>query len=79
MVDLLTVVPIWATINTVPIGYSEIKSTRDGFKYLLFGLNTTRILRALRIHKKLTTIVDEVQRSLGEMILTVCVLMMFSK
>lgn len=79
MVDLLTVVPIWITINSEPVKYSEIHTFNDTLLYILFFLNTTRVLRSLRIYKKLNTITDEVQRSLGEMVLTVVVLILFSE
>lgn len=79
MVDLLTIIPLSVTSNRSPILYSEVKSFDDALTYLMFGLNTTRILRALRIHRKLVTLTDEVKRSLGEMILTVFVMLMFSK
>ena len=79
MVDLLTVIPIWITSSRDPIHYDEIKGYDDFITYLLFGLNTTRILRALRIHKKLMLVEDEVQRVLGNIILTILVMLLFGK
>ena len=43
------------------------------------GANTTRILRALRIHKKLMLVENEVSRALGNMILAVMVMLLFGK
>lgn len=77
MVDLLTVIPIWITFNSKQVTYPEVKSFHDMFLYFLFGLNTTRILRALRIHKKLMFVEDEVARALGNIILTVVVMLLF--
>jgi len=77
MVDLLTVIPIWITFNSKQITYPEVKQLDDAFLYFLFGLNTTRILRALRIHKKLMFVEDEVARALGNIILTVVVMLLF--
>ena len=79
MVDLLTVVPIWVTINQDPIPYNDIHTSYDGFLYLMFGLNTTRVLRSLRIHKRLMLSADEVHRSVGTMALSILAMLMFSK
>jgi hypothetical protein len=79
MVDLLTVIPIWITLDKEEVAFPDIHSWDDAFVYILFGLNTTRVLRVLRVHKKLNQFTDEVRRSLGEMILTVLVLLLFSK
>ena len=79
MVDLLTVIPIWITTTRKPIAFNQIQNFNDFFTYLLFGLNTTRILRALRIHKKLMHVEDEVQRAIGNMILTILVMLLFGK
>lgn len=79
MVDLCTVVPIVVTFNTPLVQYSQINSVYDAFVFFLYALTTTRILRALRIHKKLLLIEDEVKRSLGEMLLTLFCMILFSK
>lgn len=79
MVDLLTVIPIWITSTRQPVNFNSINGLDDFFTYLLFGLNTTRILRALRIHKKLMFVEDEVQRALGNMILTILVMILFGR
>lgn len=80
MVDLLTVIPIWARflVSSVPT-YSSINSLTDAIVYTLYGLNTTRVLRALRIRKKLLLIEDAVDRCLGDMALTISVMILFSK
>ena len=79
MVDLCTVVPIWVTFNTPQPLYSEINGFRDTAVYILYGFHTTRILRALRIHKKLLLVEDEVSRSFGDMLLTLFCMILFSK
>lgn len=80
MVDLLTVIPIWVTalVEGCP-HYSNILSVQTAVLYVLCGLNTTRILRALRIHKQLIAIEDAVERAMGVMALTVVVMLLFSK
>jgi len=82
MVDILTVIPIWVTNGSrrVPL-FSE--TVQDGTAidiiiYILFGLSTTRILRSLRIHKLFVYIHDPVQQSLGELALTLSVMILFN-
>lgn len=77
MVDLLTVVPIWITSGFQPIPYNELESSFDIILYLLYFLNTTRILRALRLHRKIMSIEDEVERATANMILNVLVMLLF--
>ena len=77
MVDVLTVIPIWVTSNrTVPI-YDDVNSVEDGIMYMLFLLDTTRILRALRINRKLSTVKDAVNRCMGEISLAITVMILF--
>lgn len=78
MVDLFTVIPIWVTFNKSAPRFSDIHDFNMAIVYILFGLSTTRILRALRIHKKLILMEDEVRRRLGEMVLTITVMILFS-
>jgi voltage-gated potassium channel len=77
MVDLLTVVPIWITSGFQPVAYDEINSLFDFVLYMLYLLNTTRILRALRLHKKIMLIEDEVDQATANMILSVLVMLLF--
>ena len=79
MVDLLTVVPIWITLNQKPVVFSNIKTFHDVVLYLMFGLSTTRVLRSLRIHRHIMLSTDEVHRSVGTLALSVCAMLMFSK
>ena len=79
MVDLLTVIPIWVTYQKKCPDIDNITSFGDGILYIMFGLTTTRILRALRIWKKLTTIEDAVDRCLGQIGLSIGVMILFSK
>lgn len=78
MVDLLTVVPIWVSRATHCFSYDSIQNFRDFVVYIVCGMGTTRILRALRIRKKLVAIEDEVQRTLGEMALAISVMLLFN-
>lgn len=77
MVDLLTVIPIWVTANKVAPAVEDVSTISEAVLYILFGLNTTRILRALRIRKKLSNIDDAVNRYLAEMTLAIIVMILF--
>jgi hypothetical protein len=83
MVDLMTVIPIFTTVNeSCP---SHMKNAFDySFQqivfYILCGMNTTRILRALRIHRPIEEYVDDdVQKCLSHMALNIVVMILFSK
>jgi len=78
MIDLLTVVPIWVTIVYVCPLYSSVYTAADAGLYFLCGLSTTRILRALRIRRYLLLVENEVSRFLGEMCLTLIVMILFN-
>ena len=79
MVDFATVVPIWLTyfVYTKTVEFTEIKSFSDGFSYFLRGMYTLRILRALRVHRKLIFIEDEVRRFLSQMALSILTMILF--
>ena len=77
MVDLFTVIPIWVTAGQTCPTYNDISSFGDGVLYLMFLLNTTQILRALRIRRKLVTIEDPVDRCIGEICLTITITILF--
>ena len=77
MVDILTVIPIWATINQTEPIVDEVYTATDGVMYILFLMNTTRVLRALRINRKLSNIKDAVNRSMGDIILVVIMMILF--
>ena len=51
--------------------------TQDVF-YILCGLNTTRILRALKFQYRFEMIEDEVQRFLAKMTLNIVIMILFS-
>jgi hypothetical protein len=78
MVDLMTVIPIWVQQITPCVAYPDIINTKDGIVYILCALTTTRVLRALRIRKRLMLIEDEVDRCLGEMALTLVIMILFN-
>lgn len=79
MVDLLTVIPIYATYNAKRPHYNDVNSVTLVLMYIFFGLNTTRILRALRIRKYLLVIEDAVERCLGDISLLITVMLLFSE
>jgi hypothetical protein len=82
MVDLMTVIPIFTTYNQHCLYYSMNEYTYTFNQlvfYVLCGLNTTRILRALRVHRVLEYIEDEVQKCLAHMTTNIVVMILFSK
>ena len=77
LVDLMTVIPKFSLLgSTCPLA---VNSATDFVLYVLCMMQATRILRALRIRRRLLQIEDEVQRYVGEMILLVVVMILFSK
>jgi hypothetical protein len=59
------------------VEYGFVKSPLDVLVYILFGLKTVRILRALWFSKKLTQIDDAVDRYIGEMSLSISLMILF--
>ena len=82
MVDLLTIVSVYSTstVNSTPTcpEFTEIDDFESGLFYVLCGLGTTRILRALRIRKQIEFVEDEVQRFLYNMLLDITVMILFN-
>jgi hypothetical protein len=80
MVDLLTVIPIWVFYfdSEIP-SYLSINTFKRFLLYAMHALNTTRILRALRVRKKLLLIEDVVDRCLADMALIITIMILFSK
>ena len=78
MVDLLTVIPTWATLGTTAPVYSDISSIYTGVLYVLNLFKASRVLRPLRIRRKLQSIEDEVQRTLVDILLRSFSMILFS-
>lgn len=80
MVDLFTIIPTFALlgIQTCP-AYMQINSFVVAVMYTICAMKSTRILRALRIHREIDLIEDVVQRAIGEIVLTVVVMIFFSE
>jgi hypothetical protein len=76
-VDILTVVPIFVTYGHSLPNVNYIYTFREAGLYAAFAMNTTRILRALRVRRKLARIQDAVERFLGELILSIIVMILF--
>jgi hypothetical protein len=79
ILDILIVFPIFITYGrTVP--RIQILNTADEVvDYILFGLGTTRILRALRLWKWTDVIQDPVNRCLGQIAIGISVMILFGK
>ena len=54
-----------------------IYTLNDALLYAAYGMYTTRILRALRIRRKLAKIEDVVERFMGELLLSIIVMILF--
>eukprot|EP01038_Epipyxis_sp_PR26KG_P016935 gene16935-23249_t len=85
MVDLMTVVPIFITyyeysdiLGTNCISYAQINSLPLLLLYIMCGLKTTRILRALRLRKWFLFIEDEVEKCLAIMAMNIVVMILFN-
>lgn len=81
MVDFATIVPT-ALANMFfrhSVDYHDIDSFADWMNYLIHGAYTLRILRALRLHRKMVYIPDEVDRFLYSMLLSVVTMVLFGK
>lgn len=79
MVDFATIIPIFVTFAFFPtrVEYFEIHTFTQIVNYVMYGASTLRILRALRVHRKLHLIKDEVQRFLYSMLLDVVTMILF--
>ncbi len=78
MVDLLTVIPIWITYSKECPTYSETYGNPQlQFLWVMYALNTTRILRALRCRRYIERIDDAVNRAVGDMGITITVMILF--
>lgn len=77
MVDLMTVIPIFVTYGQDLPNVNYIYTAREAFLYTAFAMNTTRILRALRIRRKLAKVQDAVERFMGELVLSIIVMILF--
>lgn len=72
-------IPIWITYYCFdePIDIEDVNGPIDVANYILHGAYTLRILRALRVHKTLNLIEDEVHRFLWQLALSVITMILF--
>lgn len=76
----MTVIPIFVLYNGVTCpSYDSVSSGVEGFYFVMCGMNTTRILRALRFRKHFLKMEDEVKQCLANMSLYIIVMILFSK
>jgi hypothetical protein len=73
----MTVIPIFVTYGKDLPNVNYIYNIGDAFLYAAYAMNTTRILRALRIRRKLAKIEDAVERFMGELMLSIIVMILF--
>jgi hypothetical protein len=79
MIDLLTVIPTFAVYQQECPNFHQHMTSREVLYYILCGMVTTRILRALRVRSRFLFIEDEVQRALANMGLNIAVMILYSK
>ncbi len=77
IIDLMTVIPICVTYGYRLPDVDYIHDVPTALLYTVFAMNTTQILRALRIRRKLARIQDAVERFMGELLLAVIVMILF--
>lgn len=77
MIDILTVIPIWVTSNVECPAFADARGPKLLTIYVVCGMVTTRILRALRIHKWLAYIEDPVHRNVGDIALIIISLILY--
>ncbi len=65
--------------NKIDYSIYSLYTPHDWIIHFAFGLSIVRILRPLRIIKKLKEMTDDVKRSIGEMVLTIIFMILFSK
>jgi hypothetical protein len=81
-VDFTTVIPIWIVyffFSDNKIQFHDVHTFTDCINYGMRGAYTLRILRALRVHRKLIHIDDEVERFLSQMALSIVTMILFGK
>lgn len=79
LIDILTVIPIFSTYHITCPAKSEINySPSKNLTFVLCGINTTRILRALKFRQLFEYIDDEVYRAIATMGLKITLMILFS-
>jgi hypothetical protein len=79
MIDLLTVIPIFSTSDIVCPSKSVLHHSASTYiAFVLCGINTTRILRALKFRQLFEYIDDEVYRAIANMGLKITLMILFS-
>lgn len=79
MIDLLTVIPTFASYQQHCPRFHHSMTAEEIIYYILCGMVTTRILRALRVRSRFLFIEDEVQQALANMGLNIAVMILYSK
>ncbi len=77
LIDIFIVISVIATNFIDPVEYGGVHSPLDFVIYSIYGLKTVRILRALWFSKKLMKIDDAVDRYIGEMSLSISLMILF--
>jgi hypothetical protein len=79
MVDIMTVIPIFVMYGRTCPAINASNTPTEVVEFFLCGMQTTRILRALRLRRHFVKIEDEVQRFLANMGLNIVVMLLFSR
>jgi len=79
LLNIASVIPVWFIYDADGPPNSEAVGANKVTMYIVHALATTVILRPMRIQKKIKEITNEVQRSIGDMALTIVMMILFSK
>lgn len=77
VVDVMTVVSVLSTLGRTQPTSSEVVDGRSCVLYVLFGMKTVRILRAIRFGGMLNGIKDAVERHIAEVSLDISIMILF--
>ncbi len=77
MVDLLTIFSSFLTYGWKCPVLDDIRTGAQGVMYVLFGLKTVRVIRSIRALNQLNSINDAVDRYIGEISISISVMILF--
>lgn len=77
VIDFCIIISSWTTYNRITFDFTDINSQTETGIYILFLLNTTRILRILKIRESLFLIRDDIHRCLAKITLVIGTMILF--
>lgn len=79
MIDFATFAPSWLVLFGERPSIHETGAFWNLVLWFIYGLRTLRVLRVLRILRVLKAVENEVQEKVGGIVVTVLVMVLFSK